>query len=151
MITNDTLLHEPTISLGVLDDEMTPSGPTETGGGPAFWNNTQGNHTCGGASQDMQDMTAAFLAAQAKLFDAIIARGGFSWTMTTPRSEIDQIRQTNDSAKCMQTLDTMCEWYGPANRSAWVYTVDPGAVMQPGVSRTIIARTWVASFQECQR
>jgi hypothetical protein len=87
----------------------------------------------------MQDMTAAFLVAQERLFDAIVAHGGFSWTMTTPHSEIDQLRLTNNTAKCIQTLDTMCKWYGPMNTSAWVYTVDPGSVMQPGEAERYIA------------
>ena len=93
----------------------------------------------GSSHQDMLDMTDAFLVGQAKLFDAIVAKGGFSWTMTTGNAQLDQIRRTNDTAKCIETLDTFCKWYGPANQSARVYYVDPGDAMKPGEAERYVA------------
>ena len=111
------------ISLGVLDDEMTPSGMTEAD--PQFVNGTgNGTGTSHGTHQDMLDLTAAFQVVQDRLFKQLVAMGGFSWTMTTANSEIDQIRLQNDTNKCIGILQTQCQWYGPANQSAMIYYVN---------------------------
>ena len=71
-------------------------------------------------------LTAAFQLVQDRLFKQLVAMGGFSWTMTSSNSEIDQIRLQNDTAKCTATLRTHCQWYGPANQSAMIYYVNGG-------------------------
>merc|ERR1711939_1135351 len=114
------------ISLGVLDDEMTPGGPTEAD--PSFVNHT------GFSKQEMLDMTAAFQNAQDKLLDKVIAMGGFSWYYTHGSALIDTIRLNNDTAACITTLHEVCQWYGhddigSGNSSAMIYYVNPADAM----------------------
>jgi hypothetical protein len=69
MITNETLLHTPQISLGYLDDWMSLRGPSETEG--HFIEDT------GSTAAEMSAHVAAYLANIKKLEAQLIKHGGF--------------------------------------------------------------------------
>lgn len=117
---------------------MTPNGMTEAD--TSFVNGTgNGTGTSHGTHQDMLQLTAAFQLVQDRLFKQLIAMGGFTWTMTSSNSQIDQIRLQNDTAKCTEILQTYCQWFGPANQSAVIYYVNGGDAM-------VQAERYVAEF-----
>ena len=82
MITNETILHDPPIGLGYMDDSMQMTGPTEED--THFINDT------GSSEQDMKDMVDAYQSTQLKYDLKLVSMGGWNWMLT--RGEIPKIR-----------------------------------------------------------
>ena len=90
MISNQTLLHDPPISPGWLDDGIGLKGVSESAP-PGTWASDTGS-----TPLDMQDHVDAFRDAVATLQRAIIDHGGFYWQMIQGRGP--KIRTVNKAS-----------------------------------------------------
>lgn len=117
MITNETLLHDPIINLGWLDDSMQITGPTEED--KHFINDT------GSSPQDMQDMVDAYNANIAALKEATVKNGGFYWQMIRGRGPQVKDMRPSQSATCASTLRSYCTDNPAPWNNAQLYQVQP--------------------------
>lgn len=116
MISNQTLLHDPPIGLGWLDDGIGFNGVSELAVPPGSWVNDTGS-----SLSDMQAHVDAFLANIGRLQRAVVDRKGFYWQMIQGRGPLirpvanismgtchePQPRQVS-STKCATTLRQWC-------------------------------------------
>ena len=109
MISNETLYHtnpvtgEPQmISLGWMDDSMTPNGPTEE----------DSNYIAdtGASVDDMTAQVAAYRESIVAFNEAVWAAGGFTWMMMSwDGAQLNTgINNTTDPATCKSILASSC-------------------------------------------
>eukprot|EP00039_Didymoeca_costata_P011009 m.150873 g.150873 ORF g.150873 m.150873 type:complete len:528 (-) comp15030_c0_seq17:134-1717(-) len=123
MISNQTLLHDPMINLGWMDDGMSVNGMSE-GDPPPDWIEDTGS-----TPEEVQDHQDSFRENVARLQEAVVAHGGFYYQMiqgTGPGVRSIPVREKANchkppprnvtTTKCLQTLRT--EWC-TETPSAW--------------------------------
>lgn len=137
MITQDTLLHQPKISLGWLDDSMKMSGPTEEN--PYF------QADAGFSNDTMRELVQAYEQSMGELHREIAERGGWAWQMTKGRGP--QVRNISkhghhpavnvSSSDCMKKLRSQhCVPEPPAWQYSSIYGLLPPDVIADPVSAT---------------
>lgn len=139
MINDKTLLHNPPINIGWLDDEMSLQGMSEGAPYPTFVADT------GSTAEAMQDHVDAFRRNIAMLQKATVQHGGFYWQMITGRgplirnSIVERGKQLYNvtAAQCSATLrEHYCVAVPDAWRSAHLYEVWP---TDPNIGEQAIA------------
>lgn len=143
MISNETLYHknpvtgEPQmISLGWMDDSMTPDGPTEED--PNYIADT------GASPADMAAQVAAYRTTITQFNEAVWAQGGFTWMMMSwGGAQLNTgINNTTSPATCKSVLANACVAAPPAWSRFQGYAIPKG-----GFGMTAQGFTdWTAEF-----
>jgi hypothetical protein len=145
MISNQTLLHNPPISLGWLDDSIGFNGVSELMTPHGSWVLDTGS-----SPADMLAHVTAFHANIARLQRAVVDRKGFYWQMVQGKGpKVRPIAGTNDTchAKTRQIPATQCastlrEWCTP-DPAPWqvahVYFVCPMEMANASTARDATA------------
>ncbi len=130
MISNETLLHDPPIGLGWLDDGIGLTGVSELSAPPGSWVLDTGS-----SPADMQAHVDAFHANIARLQRAVVDRKGFYWQMIQGRGpKIRPVVRNHTTchepaprqvspAQCATTLREWCVPEPEPWRVAHLYTV----------------------------
>ncbi len=145
MISKKTLLHDPPINLGWLDDGIGLSGVSESAP-PGTWANDTGM-----TPADMQDHYDSFRANIAKLQRAVVDRGAFYWQMikgngpkvrnVAPRKNTchEPAARNVTAEQCAATLRDWCNPRPSAWRIAHLYFVCPDEMVDDNIARDATA------------